>query len=98
MHHACELKLLDAALDKALAITGQELGNVQLVNWDAGYMEMVAQRGFPQEFLDCFHRVTSKAGSACGRALLLRDTVVIHDVTTDRQFFSFSGHCRTFRI
>ena len=89
MHHASELQLSDAVLDKALAITGQRLGNVQLVNWDAGYMEIVAQRGFAQDFLDCFHRVTTKAGSACGRALLLRDTIVINDVTTDPQFSPF---------
>ena len=62
MQHVSELQLLNPALDKALAVTGQTLGNVQLVNWDAGYMEIVAQRGFPQEFLDCFHRVTTKAG------------------------------------
>ena len=89
MRHVSELQLLDAALDRALAITGQTLGNVQLVDWNAGSMEIVAQRGFAQDFLECFHRVSIKAGSACGRALLLRDTIVIHDVTTDPQFSPF---------
>jgi len=89
MHHVSELQLLDAALDRALAITGQTLGNVQLVDWNAGSMEIVAQRGFAQDFLECFHRVSIKAGSACGRALLLRDTIVINDVTTDPQFSPF---------
>jgi len=87
MHEPSEL--LHSALDKALILAGQQLGNIQLIDWNAGYMEIVAQRGFARDFLDSFHRVTTRDGCACGRALLLRDTVVIHDVTVDRDFLPY---------
>lgn len=83
------LELLHSALDKALILAGQQLGNIQLIDWNAGYMEIVSQRGFAQDFLDSFRRVTTRDGCACGRALLLRDTVLIHDVTTDRNFLPY---------
>ena len=84
-----ELDLINSALDMALGITGQQLGNVQLVNWERGSLEIVAQRGFRQDFLDSFRRVSTRDGCACGRALMLRDTVVIDDVNTDREFSPF---------
>jgi GAF domain-containing protein len=83
------VELLRSALDEALTLAGQQLGNIQLVDWNAGYMEIVTQRGFAQDFLDSFRRVTTRDGCACGRALLVRDTVVIHDVTTDRDFLLY---------
>jgi len=84
-----ERDLINSTLHRALRITGQELGNVQLVNWEMGLLEIAAQRGFRQEFLDSFRHVSTRDGCACGRALLLRDTVVIDDVTTDRDFSPF---------
>jgi len=84
-----EAELINSALDRALRITGQELGNVQLVDWEMGSLEIAAQRGFRQDFLDSFRRVSTRDGCACGRALLLRDTVVIDDVTADRDFSPF---------
>ena len=83
------LKLLYSALDRALTLAGQQLGNVQLIDWNAGELKIAAQRGFAQDFLDSFRRVTTRDGCACGRALLVRDTVVIHDVTTDRDFLLY---------
>jgi GAF domain-containing protein len=84
-----EAELINSTLDRALRITRQELGNVQLVDWEMGSLEIVAQRGFRQDFLDSFRHVSTRDGCACGRALLLRDTVVIDDVTTDRYFSPF---------
>ena len=88
------LELLQSALDRALALADQQLGNVQLIDWNAGYMKIVAQQGFAQDFLDSFRRVTTRDGCACGRALLLRDTVLIHDVTTDRDFLPYRDVAR----
>jgi GAF domain-containing protein len=82
-----ELQIVHSALDRALRITDQTLGNVQLVDWRAGHLQIAAQ--FSAEFLDCFRYVTIRDGSACGRALLLRDSVVIHDVGSDHRFSAF---------
>src|SRR5262249_45224632 len=83
--------LLSSALERALRITGEELGNIQLIDWDAGHMEIAVQQGFKDEFLDCFRRVSVRDGCACGRALLLRKPIVIGDVAADRQFAPYLG-------
>jgi GAF domain-containing protein len=54
-----------------------------------GSLEIAAQHGFRQDFLDSFRHVSTRDGCACGRSLLLRDTVVIDDVTRDRDFSPF---------
>lgn len=89
MSDVSESPLLYAGLYEALDITGQHLGNIQLIDWKAGYLEIAAQQGFTQEFLDCFHRVTIRHGCACGRALFRRETVVLNDVTTDQRFLPY---------
>src|SRR5262245_61702817 len=86
-----EMPLLRSALDKALRITGQRLGNIQLIDWNAGCMEIAVQRGFSAEFLDCFRRVTTRDNCARGRALLTRTSIVIDDVASDRRFSPFLG-------
>jgi len=86
--------LLSAALKRALLITGQELGNIQLIDWDAGHMEIATQHGLKDEFLDSFRRVSVRDGCACGRALLMRKSVVIDDVAADRQFAPYLGIAR----
>jgi GAF domain-containing protein len=62
------------------------LGNVQLMNWKAGYLEIKAQSGFGDEFLNFFKQVYLADVSACARALRKRSSIVIEDITTDRQF------------
>jgi GAF domain-containing protein len=89
MYDASESQLLHAALYEALEITRQQLGNIQLVDWKAGHLEIAAQQGFTREFLDCFRRVTIRDGCACGRALFYRETVAINDVTTDPRFLPY---------
>jgi GAF domain-containing protein len=84
-----ESPLLHASLYEALDITRQNLGNIQLVDWKAGHLEIAAQQGFTQEFLDCFRRVTIRDGCACGRALFYRETVALDDVAVDPKFLPF---------
>ena len=91
MHDVSELPLLQSALGEALVITGQKLGNIQLIDWRTGHLEIMAQQGFTDEFLDCFCRVTIRDGCACGRALFNRQPVVLDDVTTDPRFLPFRG-------
>ena len=51
MHDVSELPLLQSALGEALVITGQELGNIQLIDWRTGHLEIMAQQCFTDEFL-----------------------------------------------
>jgi GAF domain-containing protein len=78
-------------LRHARRVTHASLGNVQLIDWTVGYLEIVAYQGFSDEFLHCFRRVSQLDGSACGRALLLRRTVAIADVLEDDSFASYRG-------
>jgi GAF domain-containing protein len=77
-------------LRHARRVTHASLGNVQLIDWTVGYLEIVAHQGFSDEFLPCFRRVSQLDGSACGRALL-RGTVAIADVLEDDSFASYRG-------
>lgn len=81
-----ETFVLNSALEEALAITGQKQGNIQLVDWQAGCLEIVAHRGFSIRFLTAFQRVRSSDGCACGRALLQRRAVLVENVHEDHRF------------
>jgi hypothetical protein len=82
-------------LDDAIALLGAEYGNVQLIMGQD--LVITAQRGLPREFLETFRRVRRGDGSACGRALLLDQPVVIPDVQMDRQFTAFREIARCSR-
>ncbi|HKS60552.1 MAG TPA: GAF domain-containing protein [Xanthobacteraceae bacterium] len=77
---------LDWLLGSCLELTCAEFGNVQIMDWKAGHLEIKAQRGFHDEFLSFFNRVKYRDGSACARALLHRDPIVVEDVVLDREF------------
>jgi GAF domain-containing protein len=81
--------VLDCVLDRSLELSGTSFGNVQLINWRSGYLEIKAQRGFRSEFLNFFDRVKVEHGSACARALRYCDTIVIDDIMADEQFSPF---------
>jgi GAF domain-containing protein len=78
--------VLDYVLDRTLSIHDTRLGNVQLMNWNAGHLEIAAQRGFHDEFLNFFERVKIEDASACARALRNRGSVIIDDVLSDERF------------
>jgi GAF domain-containing protein len=79
-------------LSRALEISGRPRGNVQLARWSlTGGLEIVAQRGFKEEFLSCFRLVSIRDGCACGRALLERNVVVVDDVLNDARFATYWG-------
>ncbi|MBV8063772.1 MAG: hypothetical protein JOY51_09255, partial [Nevskia sp.] len=52
-HAALRAALLEV-LDTAIAVTGAARGNVQLFNRRSDGLEIVAERGFPKEFLELF--------------------------------------------
>ena len=77
--------LLEEILDATIALQGADFGNIQLFNPETQALEIVAQRGFHQEFLDYFGNVRD-TGAVCGRAMELRERVIIEDVETDSEF------------
>jgi len=78
--------VLACALSRGLELSGTALGNVQLMDWSTGCLTIAAQRGFSDEFLSFFHRVTAGDGSACGRAIRERRAVVVTDLLFDPEF------------
>jgi two-component system, sensor histidine kinase len=73
-------------LNRGLEICQSSFDNVQLMNWPAGYLEIKAQHGFQDEFLNFFERVTLSDASACARALRNRQSIIVEDVMIDQQF------------
>ena len=86
--------LLDCALARCLDLCGTELGNIQLIDWNRGCLEIKSQHGFRDEFLRFFERVTAKEDSACARALRTLDPVVIEDVMVDEDFAPYRSDPR----
>jgi len=78
--------VLDCVLSRSLELTGAILGNLQLMDWNTGFLSIAAQRGLNDQFLNFFHRVKAEDGSACGRAIRERSSIVIEDVLFDAQF------------
>ncbi len=77
--------LLEEVLDAAIAIQNADFGTVQLYNPETRALEIVAKRGFQQDFLDHFSSVR-EASAACGRALQQQERVIIEDVQADPGF------------
>jgi GAF domain-containing protein len=80
-----------ALLQQSLALTGATLGNVQLVDWEAGELSIASQVGFRPDFLRFFARVKYRDSCACARALGTRAPVVISDVMSDAGFAPYRG-------
>jgi signal transduction histidine kinase len=77
---------LERLLEASIAIVGADMGNVQLYNPLNGALELFAQRGFRQDFVDHFLAVTRGDGTACGRAMASGKRVIIEDVEADAAF------------
>jgi PAS domain S-box-containing protein len=80
--HEC----LKAILDAAIAITGADKGNIQLLDVASGALKIAAQRGFEQSFLDFFAEVDHGEAAACGMAMQSAERVIVEDVTESEIF------------
>jgi GAF domain-containing protein len=78
--------VLDLTLAQALRLSEAELGNVQLIDWKAGYLKITSHYGFGEDFLTFFEKVTTKDGSVCARALRRRESIIVEDVMSDIEF------------
>ena len=81
--------VLACALSGGLELSGASRGNIQLMDWNTGYLTIMAQCGFDDDFLRFFHRVSARDGSACGRAIRERRPIVVDDVLEDPEFAPF---------
>lgn len=79
-------------LHDVVALHGAEFGDVQLPIGNE--LAIVAQIGLGAAFLKAFKRVGCDDGSACGRALRERKTVVIADVEVDPEYEQFRPDAR----
>lgn len=71
---------LDRIVETAIAIAHADMGNIQLLDSRSGCLEIRAQCGFQQPWLDFWKQVDEGLG-ACGTALLRGERVIIEDVT-----------------
>lgn len=69
----------DGLVDEAIAVTGADMGNLQLVD-TTGALRIAASRGFDIPFLAFFAVVHGNDFSACGTALKEADRIVVPDV------------------
>lgn len=74
---------LEQILEAAMEILHAPLGNLQIYDPETQTLAIAAQRGFGQEFLDCFKTVSMEDNSACGRALEARQRLIIEDIKRD---------------
>ena len=77
--------LLEGVLDATIALQNADFGNVQLYDRDTGALEIVAQRGFYQDFLEYFGNARD-IGATCGRAMKVHERIIVEDVETDAAF------------
>jgi PAS domain S-box-containing protein len=72
-------RLLKEILDAAIAIGSADFGNIQWVDPVIGELRIVAHRGFPSWWLDCWGAIEPGHGT-CGTALVQGERIVVEDV------------------
>lgn len=77
---------LEEVLDAVIALMNADMGNIQLLNPQRDTLEIAVHRGFKQDFLDHFGRVSIHDESACGRAMRNKERTIIEDVQVDASF------------
>jgi PAS domain S-box-containing protein len=77
--------LLLEIVDAAIAVTGADMGNIQLLDRDTGALKIVAHRGFGRAFLEFFNAVHGGKG-ACGTAMQTGKRHIIEDVAASPVF------------
>jgi PAS domain S-box-containing protein len=80
---------LDEILAGAIELLGADMGAIRIVDNARGMLKIEAQRGFSQEFLNCFGEVPVEGNSPCCRAARSSERIVIEDVEADRFFITF---------
>ncbi len=84
----------DEMLAGAIELLGADMGNVQILDPARGVLEIAAQRGFGQDFLDFFREVSTADDTACGRAFRSGERVVIEDIEVDPDYTPYRPAAR----
>ena len=79
---------LAGILDAAIAVTGADMGNLQLIDDASGSLVIAAQRGCNERFLRFFGSVAVDEKSACAAALASGRRIIVEDVTKSAIFAS----------
>jgi len=82
---------LAGILDAAIAVTGADMGNLQLIDDASGSLVIAAQRGCNERFLRFFGSVAVDEKSACAAALASGRRIIVEDVTKSAIFASHPG-------
>ncbi len=85
---------LDDLLPRVIELLGADKGNIQLLDARRGVLCIAVQRGFDREFLEFFREVSANDDSSCGRALRLRQPIVVDDVDRDEAFAPYRSAAR----
>jgi integral membrane sensor domain MASE1/AraC-like DNA-binding protein len=87
-------RALDDILEGALELLGADKGAIRILDTARGVLKIEAQRGFSQEFLNCFGELAADGGSPCCRAVRSAERIVIEDVEADTLFVPFRPMAR----
>jgi PAS domain S-box-containing protein len=77
--------VLAEIVQAAIAVSGADFGNVQLLDRESGELKIVAHSGFPDWWLEFWTQV-QKGHGACGTALAHKERVIIEDVERSSTF------------
>ena len=77
---------LSEMLAAVVGLLGADKANVQLLDAERGVLNIVAQFGFEQPFLDFFREVSLADQSAFGRSLCSGCRIVVEDIETDEAY------------
>ena len=71
--------VLGEIVDAAIAISGANFGNIQILDPKSSELKIMAHRGFPEWWIDFWNSVTKGQG-ACGTALEQGARIIVDDV------------------
>src|SRR3984893_1929161 len=77
---------LEEVLDAAIALLEADMGNVQLLDPQSRELQIVAHRGFREDFLEHFRSAGADPSAVCARAAHLGEPAIVEDVQTDPGF------------
>jgi PAS domain S-box-containing protein len=77
---------LQEVLDAAIALLEADMGNIQLFDPQTRELQIVAHRGFREDFLEHLRIVGADPGAVCGRAAQHGQLTIVEDVRADPGF------------
>jgi len=79
LHKESLEQILSQVLEAAIAISGADFGNIQIMNPKTFCLQIAVHHGFPQWWLDFWNRVVEGKG-VCGTALGRGERVIVEDI------------------